>query len=315
MFWRLGEDGFVRVVPQVGTFVAPINVAAVYDSQFVRETLECRAIETAARRAAAADLTTLHTIWRGAGRRDAPSDFPGFFTLDDAMHRMLMELAGRPFVWQVIAGAKLQLDRVRFLSLEESEWPGMIMAQHRELVAAVAERDGKRAVRVMTAHLRTAFAAIGRIAAIPTLRRRRPGVNGGSMEQTWRWFGPADTITLAEIRQTGATGIVTALHDIPYGVVWSREAIGERKSIIEGDRSLGLRWSVVESLPVSRGDQARRRRSRDRCSPTIADRCAISAPMGVDTVCYNFMPVLDWTRTELRQPLPSGGTGASVQRA
>ena len=91
-------------------------------------------------------------------------DFPGFFTLDDAMHRMLMELAGRPFVWQVITGAKAQLDRVRFLSLEEGEWPGMIMTQHRELVRPSAH-DGERAARIMTAHLRTAFAAIGRIAA------------------------------------------------------------------------------------------------------------------------------------------------------
>ena len=165
MFWRLGEDGFVRVVPQVGTFVAPINIPAVYDSQFVRETLECRAIQTAARRAAPPMSPHCTPCWMSRMRRWRDRDFPGFFTLDDAMHHTLMDLAGRPFVWQVIAGAKAQLDRVRFLSLEEGEWPGMIMAQHRELVAAVAERDGKRAVRVMTAHLRTAFAAIGRIAA------------------------------------------------------------------------------------------------------------------------------------------------------
>ncbi len=166
VFWRLGEDGFVRVVPQVGTFVAPINITAVYDSQFVRETLECRSIEMAARRAAPADLAALHAVLDEQDAAMRARDFPGFFTLDDAMHRMLMELADRPFVWQVIAGAKAQLDRVRFLSLEEGEWPGMIMAQHRELVASVGERDGKRAVRVMTAHLRTAFAAIDRIAAM-----------------------------------------------------------------------------------------------------------------------------------------------------
>ncbi len=165
VFWRLGEDGFLRVVPQVGTFVAPISVPAVYDSQFVRETLECRAVSDAAKRVTASDAASLHALLAGQDAALAARDFAAFFALDEAMHRTLMEAAGRPLVWPVIAGAKAQLDRVRFLSLESGEWPDMIMAQHRELVAAVIGHDGRGAVRVMTAHLRTAFAAIERIAA------------------------------------------------------------------------------------------------------------------------------------------------------
>ena len=126
------------------------------------------------------------------------------------------------------------------------------------------------------------------------------------MEQTWRWWGPNDLITLAHVRQAGASGIVTALHDIPTGEVWTLEAVRARKAIIEADRSLGLRWSVVESVPVHEdiklgtGDMAR---YLDRYCETLRNLGAA----GVDTVCYNFMPVLDWTRTELRHPLPGGG--------
>lgn len=165
VFWRLAEAGFVRVVPQVGTFVAPINVLAVRDSQFVRETLECRAIGEAAERAGLAEVAALRDGLALQDRVMAARDFAAFFALDEAMHRSLMEIAGHPFAWQVIAGAKAQLDRVRFLSLGEREWPDMIMVQHHELVAALAAHDAVAARQVMTAHLRTAFAAIDRIAA------------------------------------------------------------------------------------------------------------------------------------------------------
>lgn len=126
------------------------------------------------------------------------------------------------------------------------------------------------------------------------------------MEQTWRWWGPADPITLAHIRQTGATGIVTALHDIPAGQVWGGEAVAERRRLIEADASLNLRWSVVESLPVSEEIKI----GRGDLGPLFdAYRQSIRnlAACGVDTICYNFMPVLDWARTELRYTLPGGG--------
>ncbi len=165
VFWRLREDGFLRVVPQVGTWVAPINVPAVHDSGFVREALECAAIPDAARRAAPADGTRLRGLVAQQEAALAASDFAAFFAMDEAMHHHLIGMAGRPFVWQVIAGAKAQLDRVRFLSLSDPDWPGMILGQHHAIVDRVLAGDGAGAAAVMQAHLRTAFAAISRIAA------------------------------------------------------------------------------------------------------------------------------------------------------
>ena len=129
------------------------------------------------------------------------------------------------------------------------------------------------------------------------------------MRETWRWFGPADTIAIAEIVQTGAQGIVSALHHIPTGAVWPKADIAQRQRDIEGppDAPTGLTWDVVESLPVSEAIKTRTGDFRDH----IAAYCQSLhhlAEAGIAVICYNFMPVLDWTRTDLRAPVPGGGT-------
>lgn len=124
------------------------------------------------------------------------------------------------------------------------------------------------------------------------------------MEKTWRWFGRKDKVTLDMLRQIGVEGIVTALHDVPIGEVWTVEAIRGLQDYIA---SFGLRWSVVESLPVSE-EIKYAGPGRDRLIANYIESLANLGRCGIHTVCYNFMPVIDWIRTELDHPLPDGTT-------
>lgn len=128
--------------------------------------------------------------------------------------------------------------------------------------------------------------------------------------QTWRWFGPADTISMEDLLQSGVEGVVSALHHIKTGAVWSVDEIKTRQqqiTTLENGAPSGLKWEVVESLPVS---ESMKTRSDDFENHIENYKISLRnlAECGIKTICYNFMPVLDWTRTDLRSPMPHGGT-------
>jgi mannonate dehydratase len=130
------------------------------------------------------------------------------------------------------------------------------------------------------------------------------------MRQTWRWFGPQDLAGIDDMLQAGVEGVVSALHHVPNGTVWDPEEIARRQDQVRHMKSgapSGIEWEVVESLPVSEDIKKQKGDWRAHIANYNASLSNIAAA-GIQTVCYNFMPVLDWTRTDLNWPLPNGAT-------
>lgn len=136
------------------------------------------------------------------------------------------------------------------------------------------------------------------------------------MRQAWRWYGPGDNVSLDDVRQAGATDVVNALHELPPGAEWTKAAVAERKRLIE-EAPAGaspLRWSVVESIPAPDDVKRLGMAASASIDGWIASMEAVAAN-GVKTICYNFMPVLDWTRTDLEWPLPNGARALRFDQA
>ena len=128
------------------------------------------------------------------------------------------------------------------------------------------------------------------------------------MKQTWRWFGPNDTASIDDVVQAGAEGIVTALHHVPNGAVWTPEEIVKRQDLVRHRKNgspSDIEWDVVESLPVSEDIKKQKNDWRAHIA-NYKTSLEHLASAGIEVICYNLMPVLDWTRTSLRWELPNG---------
>jgi GntR family transcriptional regulator, rspAB operon transcriptional repressor len=165
---RLRDERLVAIVPQLGTFVTLISPDAVADAAFVREALECSAIRLATENAGERDLEELQANLAAQDRAEQTGDIEAFDRLDEALHRTLCELSGRDIAWSLSRRANGHLDRVRRLSLPEPGYLGEMLAEHRALVAAVADKDPDRAEASLRHHLRMV------LSSLPSIRAAHP---------------------------------------------------------------------------------------------------------------------------------------------
>lgn len=163
VFRRLVDEGLLRVVPQVGTFVAPIDLAAVRHSHFLRDALECRLVELAAARIDTAGRNALKLTLSAQQQALGEQDVNAFFRADETMHREIAAIAGQPLAWQAILTAKTPLDRVRRLSLADPRWARQRLTEHRRIVTAICAHRPRDAVAAMRSHLESVFAAVEQI--------------------------------------------------------------------------------------------------------------------------------------------------------
>lgn len=158
-FGKLEEEGLVQIVPQYGTFVAPIRIEDVYNNQFVREALECAALSKACDRLTLEDARHLRDLL-DIQRRHQTGEGKPFFEADEAMHAALMTIAGHERSWRVVENAKIQLDRVRRLAVRSTAKRAAILEEHHAIIDRVIHRDAPGAVSAMTAHLRLVFQSV-----------------------------------------------------------------------------------------------------------------------------------------------------------
>jgi GntR family transcriptional regulator, rspAB operon transcriptional repressor len=157
---KLADEGLVDIYPQFGTFVAPIKLAEVFDSQFVRESLECAGIERAIERMDNAQAATLKAMIDTQRRHHRAGDATAFFDADERMHAYLMEIAGHASVWHTVENAKAQMDRVRHLILRNPIKISTVIDEHSAVIDRVVQRDAAGAIAALKVHLRGLFRSV-----------------------------------------------------------------------------------------------------------------------------------------------------------
>ena len=166
---KLAEENLVEVYPQYGSFVAPIKLREVFDSQFVRESLECSAVERAVERIDIRQIKALRIVLQRQRALHRSGDHDEFFLADERMHALIMEIAGHANAWRQVENAKAQMDRVRFLSMRNVRKRPSVIVEHTQIVDCLIRRDCAGAVAAMRGHLRGLFRSVEVLAA------REPG--------------------------------------------------------------------------------------------------------------------------------------------